>query len=157
MDRAADGDSAVAIDLAAELLRRGRSIDLVVGGMSMWPLVRGGERVHLDPAVPPRVGFLAGILQEGRLVVHRIVRVGGGRVTLLGDFGGREASVELPELLGVVTVQWTRDGRMIRHDRTMRRAANYLCALATRTTRWPWRFVHRLARLRASVRRRLSA
>src|SRR5688572_11413062 len=46
----AEDRSAIAIDLGAELLKRGRGLDLVVGGESMWPLVRHGDRVRLEPA-----------------------------------------------------------------------------------------------------------
>jgi hypothetical protein len=134
----------VAADLAAELLQRGESVSLSVGGTSMWPLVRGGDRVLLVPGRAARVGEVAAVLRGGRLVVHRVVRAEGGRVVLRGDNRDREdPPVEGPEVLGVVTRQETR-GRTIDHRAWGMRLVNRAAALLSRRTRLPWRAAERL-------------
>ena len=143
----------VAIDLAAELLRRGRPMELVVGGMSMWPLVRAGERVRLEPAVGARVGQLAAVVRDGRLLVHRVVRAEGGLCELRGDNLERsDGLVPAAQIVGVVTLGWTRSGRRIDHRRFLRRTLDRLVAFVSARSRLPWR----LARALWLVKRELA-
>lgn len=144
--------AAVAIDLAAEILRRGRPMEVQVFGESMWPLVRQGERVRIDPAEPPAVGRLAAVLVDGHLVVHRIVRLDAGECLLLGDHGGGQLRVAVAELLGVVTHQWTRSGRLLVHAAPHVKAAGAVVARVTPLTRLPWRMARRGRALPSRVR-----
>lgn len=143
---------AVAIDLAAEMLRRGRPMQVQVFGESMWPLVRQGDRVRIDPAEPPAVGRLAAVLVDGHLVVHRIVKLDAGECLLLGDHGGGELRVAVGEVLGVVTHQWTRHGRLLTHAATLVKGAGAVVAAVTPLTRWPWRAARRGRALPSKVR-----
>ena len=139
---------APAIELAAEQLRRGRAMEVTVHGESMWPLVRAGDRVRLDPGIRPARGRLAAVLVDGHLVVHRIVGLGRTCV-LLGDHGGRPLVVAPADLLGIVTRQWTRTGRLVHHERRRTVVVGWLVSQVTPLTRWPWRAARRgRARLR---------
>lgn len=128
-----------AIDLAAELLRRGRAMEVRVYGESMWPLVRQGDRVRIDPLQRPTRGRLAAVLVDGHLVVHRVVQLDLDECLLLGDHGGRPHRVPIGDLLGVVTHQWTRDGRLLEHDSALLSGAGWLVSRVTPVSRWPWR------------------
>lgn len=147
---------APAIDLAAELLRRGRPVTVVVGGESMWPLVRSGERVRIEPAIAPRRGLLGAVLLGGHLVVHRIVAMNDSWCTLLGDLGGSPARIPQTDLLGVVVELETRGGRKLRLDRGARRFLGVAVSLVTPVARWPWRWTRAL-RARVSAARSATA
>jgi hypothetical protein len=134
--------------LAAELLRSGRAVEIVVGGESMWPLLQSGWRVRIEPA-PARVGDLVAVERDGHLVVHRLVKLEGERATLRGDNTGRDdPPARTSDLLGVVTAVWTSSGRCL--SLTKRRwnmVGRAVAHVATRTHR-PWRWALRLARWR---------
>ncbi len=135
-----------AIALAIELLKAGRAIQIVVGGTSMWPLVRDGERVRLDPAAAPQVGMLAGVARDGRIVVHRIVHSSDEAIELRGDnLETSDGSLPRSGILGVVTERWTRSGREIDHRTRLRRLAGRAVAFASPRCRWPWRLARAMA------------
>jgi hypothetical protein len=75
------------IEEAIRLVREGVSVTLPVNGNSMLPFVIGGkESVILQKPELPKVGDVVLAWADGyRYVVHRIVRIDGERVTLMGD------------------------------------------------------------------------
>ena len=75
------------IEEAVRLADEGVSVTLPVNGNSMLPFIIGGrESVILQKAVAPQVGDIVLAWVEGcRYVVHRIIRIEGERVTLMGD------------------------------------------------------------------------
>ena len=82
------------IDEAVALVRDGYSVTLPVNGRSMLPFIIGGrESVILAPPAGLRRGLVAlAWVEDRRYVLHRIERVEGDRVTLMGDgnLAGRE-------------------------------------------------------------------
>jgi hypothetical protein len=78
-------------------LREGRQVTLRLSGGSMWPLIRSGERVTLEPLEPleprraARVGDVCLSLSEAsregaRLsALHRVIWISGDRAWLRGD------------------------------------------------------------------------
>lgn len=82
------------IDDSVALVNDGFSVTLPVAGRSMLPFIIGGrESVILAPPANLRRGIVALAWVEGRrYVLHRIERIEGERVTLMGDgnLAGRE-------------------------------------------------------------------
>ena len=82
------------IEEAIRLVDEGVSVTLPVNGNSMLPFIIGGkESVILQKPELPKVGDVVLAWADGyRYVVHRIIRINGDRVTLLGDgnLGGTE-------------------------------------------------------------------
>ena len=72
---------------AIRLVDDGVSVTLPVDGRSMLPFIIGGrESVILQTPRQPEVGQVVLAWVEGcRYVVHRIIRIDGDRVTLMGD------------------------------------------------------------------------
>ena len=75
------------IEEAIRLVREGVSVTLPVNGNSMLPFIIGGkESVILQKPEQLIVGDVVLAWADGyRYVVHRIVRIDGERVTLMGD------------------------------------------------------------------------
>lgn len=75
------------IEEAIKLVKDGVSVTLPVNGRSMLPFIIGGkESVILQPPGLTAVGDVVLAWVEGnRYVVHRIIRIDGDRVTLMGD------------------------------------------------------------------------
>ena len=75
------------IEEAVRLVREGVSVTLPVNGNSMLPFIIGGkESVILHGPGLTDVGDVVLAWVDGcRYVVHRIVRIDGERVTLMGD------------------------------------------------------------------------
>jgi len=75
------------IEEAIRLVREGVSVTLPVNGNSMLPFIIGGkESVILQKPELPKVGDVVLAWADGyRYVVHRIIRINGDRVTLMGD------------------------------------------------------------------------
>lgn len=144
-----------AVDLAAELLRKGCALDIDVYGESMWPLVRQGDRVRVDPTQELNQGRLAATLVDGRLVVHRVMSLTETHCVLAGDFGGSRLSIPRAQVLGVVTHQWTRRGRMIAHDHVLVRGAGRLTSAVGVRSRTPLRMARNARDHLAAVWRRL--
>ena len=84
----------VIIQEAIRLVDDGVSVTFPVKGWSMLPFIIGGrESVILQKPVRPQVGDVVLAWVEGvRYVVHRIIRIDGDQVTLMGDgnIAGRE-------------------------------------------------------------------
>lgn len=77
----------IIIQEAIRLANEGFSVTFPVKGWSMLPFIIGGrESVILQRPVSPRVGDVVLAWVEGnRYVVHRIIRIEDGQVTLMGD------------------------------------------------------------------------
>ena len=82
------------MDEAVALVNDGYSVTLPVTGRSMLPFIIGGrESVILAPPANLRRGIVAlAWVEDSRYVLHRIERIEGDRVTLMGDgnLAGRE-------------------------------------------------------------------
>ena len=75
------------IEEAVRLVEDGVSVTLPVNGNSMLPFIIGGkESVILQQPESPEVGNVVLAWADGyRYVVHRIIRIDGTYVTLMGD------------------------------------------------------------------------
>jgi len=78
--------------LSAEILRSGRALRFRAHGGSMWPLVRDGDVLLVQPVDPAAVRTGDVVLcgnRSGRVVAHRVVRIedspDGRRFTVQGD------------------------------------------------------------------------
>ena len=95
----------ILLEEAADLLDRGIEVVLMTKGNSMLPYIRGEkDSVNLKKYDTVAVGdiVLARIAPQ-RYVLHRIIAIDGGRVTLMGD-GNRigTESCGLGDILGTV-------------------------------------------------------
>ena len=77
----------IIIGEAVRLVNEGNSVTLPVKGWSMLPFIIGWkESVILQKPTHPRWGDVVLAWVDGcRYVVHRIIRIDGERVTLMGD------------------------------------------------------------------------
>ena len=105
------------IEEAIRLVNEGVSVTLPVDGRSMLPFIIGGrESVILQKLPAPEVGQVVLAWVEGcRYVVHRIIRIDGDRVTLMGD--GNLAGTEhcpVGDVKALATHVVSADGK--RHD-----------------------------------------
>ena len=75
------------IEEAIRLVEDGVSVTLPVDGRSMLPFIIGGrESVILQKPLAPKVGdVVLDWVEGGRYVVHRIIRIEGKNITLMGD------------------------------------------------------------------------
>ena len=75
------------IEEAIRLVNEGVCVTLPVDGRSMLPFIIGGrESVILQPPGLTAVGdVVLAWVEGGRYVVHRIIRIDGENVTLMGD------------------------------------------------------------------------
>src|SRR4051812_32096842 len=78
---------AAVAELATELLRAGRSVELRMLGRSMRPLIEPDRLLRVDPARADdvRLGDIVLVDIGGRHVCHRLVRIGGDYVVTRGD------------------------------------------------------------------------
>ena len=102
---------------AIRLVGEGVSVTLPVDGRSMLPFIIGGrESVILQKPTKPKLGDVVLAWVDGcRYVVHRIIRIDGKRVTLMGD--GNLAGTEhcaLSDIKAIATHVVSADGKQ--HD-----------------------------------------
>lgn len=73
---------------ARDLLLEGASVEIAVRGQSMLPFFQSGSKILLRPIREEDFQVGRVVMAEsspGKFVVHRIYRLEGNRVTLLGD------------------------------------------------------------------------
>ena len=114
------------IDEAVRLVSDGVSVTLPVDGRSMLPFIIGGrESVVLQKSEGAKVGdVVLAWVEGGRWVVHRIIRIDGDRVTLMGD--GNLAGTEhcsVGDMKAIATHVVDAKGRMHEMDICWRRVA----------------------------------
>ena len=148
----------LASPLLASLLRDGFEVQLEVTGSSMYPRIRSGDLVRVQPIAGIRSakGLSPGQIilfnnRAGDLCLHRVVAVSRGRVETQGDsVSERDGSVPNSAVLGVAVAVRSQRGVWQRLDkRTTSLCTRY--AFATRRGR-------RLLRdLRLAIRARRRA
>lgn len=91
------------LTLAREHLGRGRPLVVRASGFSMWPLVRPGQRVVVEPRRTLAVGDLALVELGPALVLHRVIALTGDRVVVKGDHNpSPDPELSRHAVLGVV-------------------------------------------------------
>jgi hypothetical protein len=131
-------DSEVFLDVAGELLCRGRNVRFRAEGGSMYPAIRGGEAVLVEPvsASGLKNGEIALYRSDRGITAHRLVgRRGGSVFVFRGDAIGVDEFVEGSQVLGrVLSVE--RNGRSVRLSRRNPRALRALrrCAFLVKNS-----------------------
>ena len=79
--------NAVLIPEMARLIREGREVTFTPGGVSMRPFIEGGkDSVRLVQPKSLRVGdIVLAEVENERYVLHRLIRIDGDALTLMGD------------------------------------------------------------------------
>ena len=80
-------DDSVILSEAVRLVNEGIEVTFPVNGRSMRPFIEGGRDsvVLVKPVDVKRLDVVLARTDDGRHVVHRVLSVDGGRVTLMGD------------------------------------------------------------------------
>ena len=80
-------DDSVILSEAVRLVNEGVEVTFPVNGRSMRPFIEGGRDsvVLVKPVDVKRLDVVLARTDDGRHVVHRVLSVDGGRVTLMGD------------------------------------------------------------------------
>ena len=80
-------DDSVILSEAVRLVNEGVEVTFPVNGRSMRPFIEGGRDsvVLVKPGEVKRLDVVLARTDDGRHVVHRVLSVDGGRVTLMGD------------------------------------------------------------------------
>ena len=80
-------DDSVILSEAVRLVNEGVEVTFSVNGRSMRPFIEGGRDsvVLVKPVDVKRLDVVLARTDDGRHVVHRVLSVDGGRVTLMGD------------------------------------------------------------------------
>ena len=114
---------------AAEALRQGQTVKLLIGGQSMYPFIRGG--IDLVEIVPcPAEGELPAwccpfYQWEDRYMIHRYIGREGDECLMMGDGNvARVERVKREEVIGLVRTIYRPDGTAVdcRDRRWLRKA-----------------------------------
>ena len=76
------------IEEAIRLAREGVNVTLPVNGNSMLPFIRGGKEsviLHSQGGIVDVGDVVLAWVDGNRYVIHRIIRIDGDRITLMGD------------------------------------------------------------------------
>lgn len=114
-------------------LAEGNQVRIRIKGSSMMPFMRGGDEALLDK--PDKKRLRRGMMvvahtEEQKIVLHRIVRMEGERITLLGDGNTNCFEHTSPRQVIAVVVRFYHGGHTYNPDsRWMRAAARIWYAL----------------------------
>ena len=110
-------ESALFADFVQEFIAQGRSFRFQARGGSMWPTIKDGELLHIQPIGKTglRRGDIVLFNQGGRLKAHRIIAPQTEHVVTRGDACADSDEVILrSDILGLVTAkQCSETGRII--------------------------------------------
>jgi signal peptidase I len=134
--------SKVFLDVVTDVLRRGYSIRFRAGGSSMWPTIRSGEAITVEPTKATAIKLKDIIFyRTGRGVIgHRVVKIANrnGELVLLArgdaDLGAGEPVAAEQILAKVVAVE--RDGRYIDLASRKEKVKHSIRVLALRCKYW---------------------
>ena len=149
---------AASIDIAAEVLSTGGGLRIRTRGLSMYPLIRHGDLIEVEPADASsvRIGDVV-LSRDGhdRMIAHRVVKVHGkghgGTLVTKGDWTFRpDDAIEPGQVLGrIVAIE--RAGKRITLNTRAQRLLQLLTARISPHSRWLYlplsacaRVVHRL-------------
>jgi signal peptidase I len=140
--------------LVRAALERDQRVRLTATGSSMFPFIRDGDVVELEPLrFLPEVGDLvlaqcASVPEGERYVLHRVVRVQGEAFFLRGDVQQDcEGPFTREDLLGRATLLY-RKGRVRRLDQGIWRHLGLACNRCAPFNRWLFQLTRQLHRKR---------
>lgn len=97
-------------DLPEELLKKGLKVRVKVSGNSMFPLLRNGDLVQVDPlgSEPLKRGMVVCIQLQKEYVLHRIFQITGSLhiVTRADFYSMPDQAVPRDQVLGVAVRRW---------------------------------------------------
>jgi len=134
---ARESDSKIlAAEAAMAILDEEKSVTITTGGYSMWPAIRPGDRVVIEPlkGSMPAAGDIVALRRDGGFVVHRVYKVitADGRQLFCtrGDaVVSRDEPSDAGMIAGIVTAI-IRSGRSIKpHGRRLPPALNKIASL----------------------------
>ena len=106
------------------LIKQGMSVRLKARGNSMQPLLRSGDEVLLVPPTSDNVKLWMPVLphtDEKGIVLHRIVKIDGAKITLAGDGNVIQFEHTVPERIIAVATHYYRGKKSLQTDtRAMR-------------------------------------
>src|ERR1051325_8211071 len=103
-------NSKLLMEIRSELLREGLSVRFRVGGRSMYPTIRNGELITVEPCAASeiRCGDIVFYRLRDGVLAHRVIRIeseasGAWRFTTRGDsYRSSDAPVKAGDILGRV-------------------------------------------------------
>ena len=110
-------DKTLAAGAVLSMLDEGRAVTVTAGGYSMWPAIRPGDTVVIDPIGTrlPKIGEIVALRRDGGYVLHRVTGVTAGRDTTLirtqGDSVRHEDEPSYAGMIAGVVVSVVRSGR----------------------------------------------
>jgi energy-coupling factor transporter ATP-binding protein EcfA2 len=129
-------DKTLTADTASVMLGEQRSVTLTAGGYSMWPAIRPGDTVVIEPggARLPVPGEIVALRRDGGYVIHRVTEVTSGEeVSLIHTQGDAVILEDEPSeaaMVAGVVKKVIRSGRVIHQlRRLLPRQINRLTAL----------------------------
>jgi hypothetical protein len=133
------------VGLLLDLLRRGQSVELRLGGLCMRPWAFEGDRVRLEPLTErPRRGEVVMLRGERGLLAHRVLHAGPDRVLTRGDLS---AAADPPwryaEVLGRVVAIEHRVGLRVPLDGRLLPLLGWAAAPCLRGLQRAWRWLQR--------------
>ena len=113
----ANADKILAAGAVLSMLDEGRSVTVTAGGYSMWPAIRPGDTVVIDPIGTrlPEIGEIVALKRDGGYVIHRVTGVTAGRdatiIRTQGDSVTREDEPADAGMIAGVVGSVVRSGR----------------------------------------------
>jgi hypothetical protein len=110
-------DKSLAAGAVLSMLDEGRAVTVTAGGYSMWPAIRPGDTVVIDPIGTrlPETGEIVALKRDGGYVIHRVTGVTATKdATLIrtqGDTVTREDEPANAGMIAGVVVSVGRSGR----------------------------------------------
>jgi signal peptidase len=131
------------LDLSTQLLRDGQSVRFRAPGRSMYPTIREGEAITVEPILPSevKVGDIILYRSDDGVIAHRVARIergenDGRRFILRADtWGEYDEPVYADQVMGKV-VSTERGGRSINPYCTGAKARLLIHTIASRLKRY---------------------
>ena len=137
-----DANQHLLLDLTTQLLRDGQSVRFRAPGRSMYPTIREGEAITVEPILPSevKVGDIILYRSDDGVIAHRVARIergenDGRRFILRADtWGEYDEPVHADQVMGKV-VSTERGGRIINPYCTGAKARLLIHTIASRLKR----------------------
>lgn len=129
--------------VAASMLERGEPVSIIAGGYSMWPAIKPGDRIVIQPLTSDKQlapGIVAALRRDGGFVAHRIITLKetpeGIWVQTRGDSNATaDPWVTIDGITGVVSEVVAGDKRKRVSDRRMPFVVNRALSTAARLSK----------------------